>query len=48
MPEFIIQHEINAGEMTEHLICEECGKHCDKGDNEKDNQYTFASHKHGA
>ena len=48
MPEFIIQHEINAGEMTEHLICLGCDKVCDGGDKEKDNKYTFESHNHGA
>ena len=48
MPEFIIQHEINAGDMKPHLICAGCGKHCDGGDQSKDNQYTFPSPKYGA
>ena len=48
MPEFIIQHEINAGDMKPHLICAECGKHCDGGDKSKDNTYTFKSPKYGA
>jgi len=48
MPEFIIQHEINAGDMKPHLICAGCGKHCDGGDQSKDNQYTFPIPKHGA
>jgi hypothetical protein len=35
MPEFIIQQEINAGEMTEHSMCSGCDKVCDKGDKKK-------------
>jgi hypothetical protein len=49
MPEYAINHEREAGDMQNHLVCEGCNKKCDGGIYKRENDYySFRDQKCGA